>query len=142
MLYYFNEWSVDTPSYSYFLYTPVYCCYYRVREVIHKHIYPAVTGKLVHPIKSSRVTSVVRNKRRDKVDTILTQVILQIQMSILYSDLFWDSWGENSTTCYAIASFYSTNFSACIKVVEYLQVFFGSHIWFFFKTDTWYRILE
>ena len=50
---------------------------HRVREIVHRHIYPAVTGKLVHPIKSAaRVMSMSRNKRRDKVDTILTQVKL------------------------------------------------------------------
>ena len=46
-------------------------------EIVHRHIYFAVTGKLVHPIKSAaRVMSMSRNKRRDKVDTILTQVKL------------------------------------------------------------------
>lgn len=63
----------------------------RVREIIHRHIYPAVTGKLVHPMKSARVMSVSRNKRRDKVDTILTQVKI---IQIFYMNFFSRQGGE------------------------------------------------
>ncbi|XP_067940512.1 centrosome-associated protein 350-like [Watersipora subatra] len=55
-----------------------------VQELIDKQICPAVTGKLVHPTKSSRAMPVTRNKRRDKVDTILIQELREEEASWLY----------------------------------------------------------
>lgn len=51
---------------------------------------PAVTGKVPIPSQSSRILSVSKNKRRDRVDNILTQVCLSVVMVMVIQRIYWD----------------------------------------------------